>query len=244
MLALDLSFGLARRRFHAWWCRWIQGHTDPAVTPSKPCLPLMVTLVPLGALSLTSRVAGACSQYSSPSFAFGSSCGRMARTLAGVVEVFVDELCRPLAQFDVCPPPPRLSVARAALSGIAYIVGSFAEVAECRDGNQRRERALGLVLCRLEQVAHVFGARGRWMEEVVDPRCDCGGAVMSGCKMFLKVRESVCYLGRSQGAFSDKTRVKVRESSQPIRTATRTCHAGKVTEPEARTRRSRSVSSS
>lgn len=119
MLALDLSFGLARRRFHAWWCRWIQGHTDPAVTPSKPCLPLMVTLVPLGALSLTSRVAGACSQYSSP-FAFGSSCGGMARTLAGVVEVFVDELCRPLAQFDVCPPPPRFS--RSARGTVWYCI--------------------------------------------------------------------------------------------------------------------------
>jgi hypothetical protein len=34
--------------------RW---RTEPLVMPSKPCLPLTVTLVPLGAFSLTSRVA-------------------------------------------------------------------------------------------------------------------------------------------------------------------------------------------
>lgn len=34
-----------------------QKHTEPLVTPSNPCLPLTVRLVPLGALSLTSSVA-------------------------------------------------------------------------------------------------------------------------------------------------------------------------------------------
>lgn len=57
------------------------------MTLSKPCLPLMVRLVPLGALSLTSRVAAArrISRIRAES-------GGARRALAGVVEVLIEEL--------------------------------------------------------------------------------------------------------------------------------------------------------
>lgn len=67
--------------------------TEPVVTPSKPCLPLTLRLVPLGARSLTSRVAALFVRYMCALSRF-KSCpgGRFSQTLGGVVEVLVDEL--------------------------------------------------------------------------------------------------------------------------------------------------------
>lgn len=66
--------------------------TDPVVTPSKPCLPLTVTLVPLGALSLTSRLPVQPVNIISQTLVSSG-----ALTLANVVEVLVDELKHPSA---------------------------------------------------------------------------------------------------------------------------------------------------
>lgn len=64
--------------------------TEPLVTPSKPCLPLTVTFVPFGALSLTSRLAVELLL----AFELLLTLATAMLTLAGVIEVLVDELSR------------------------------------------------------------------------------------------------------------------------------------------------------
>jgi hypothetical protein len=70
----------------------MERRTEPEVAPSKACLPLTVMLVPLGALSLTSRVAVE-GRLVSLLIRFQVVCpSENPPTLAQVVEVLVDEL--------------------------------------------------------------------------------------------------------------------------------------------------------
>lgn len=80
------------------------------------------------------------------------------RTLAGVVEILVDELCLLSAHFLLAI----LSAFEqyAELGGSAYVVGGLAEVTESWDWQKRCERSLDLVLCGGEEAAHVVGGGG------------------------------------------------------------------------------------
>lgn len=80
------------------------------------------------------------------------------QTLAGVVEVLVDELCLLSAHLFHAVLSAREQFTE--LGESAYVVGGLAEVTESWDWQKRRKRSLGLVLCGGEEAAHVVGGGG------------------------------------------------------------------------------------